>query len=547
MTWVNWIEPGSPGLPATFSGVPMRVHVVLSRLAAGESPQQLLASCPGLKAEHIAAAQAFAANLLEKNQPIFAERIETLESWRHDVEKSLDSERRAELSGYIEKTKAWRSVITLTLAILGIGSALTVGGVLVGTYFLAKGEGDAAIVRMKEHSERAQKNVEERLDEQVQKAVVENHALDRAVESLRASLRNDLNDDLKLHVFNLSSSIETYLELQLMNPVSITAKFADPDLLQDLRYSVRSIVATYRTRFDTNRISDARRIALVDTLRGVVSRSLGHRDQAIKWYEEAQKADPKFVEVYPLLGRAYTEEKRYDAVTQKFDVPGKKKAIDFYRDALKSEEGGQSIEIARWGPEIALLEGNYDLAITRANEQIQAELQENREGDARLFRRLADAMWLKACETSDEGLRQKAAELLLKTTALEPDYLKAINNYLWVVTHSTADELLMQPNALTAEERDSAWLLLHEFEKRPITKEYAAFLSTIGEAYAVLGTTEKHYKVARVKVGQAVDAAHRARRSLSPELGKKQEMDYKSRVAKVDKAIIDRMKATSNP
>ncbi|MBC7782335.1 MAG: DUF433 domain-containing protein [Burkholderiales bacterium] len=73
MQWRDWIEQrpdvmlGKPVL----KGTRLSVELILERLGDGATQEDLLASYPRLRAEHIRAAQAFAADALRADETIF--------------------------------------------------------------------------------------------------------------------------------------------------------------------------------------------------------------------------------------------------------------------------------------------------------------------------------------------------------------------------------------------------------------------------------------------------------------------------------------------
>jgi uncharacterized protein (DUF433 family) len=72
MNWREYIEqnPKILGGKPVFKGTRLSVELVLERLAAGETPEQMLEQYPTLRVEHVRAAFGFAAEQLSLTRSI---------------------------------------------------------------------------------------------------------------------------------------------------------------------------------------------------------------------------------------------------------------------------------------------------------------------------------------------------------------------------------------------------------------------------------------------------------------------------------------------
>jgi len=368
----------------------------------------------------------------------------------------------------------------------------------------------------------AQKAADEHIEQSIDFAALDQRAFDATKRNWEDRFQRDFEDSVFSQTTGIATGVKLFIEGQLQGRSDVRYRVTDPRRLKELAYALDALMEQYGNVLRKGSLEPNRRKAFLYTINGILDRARGLDNQGEEWFELAMKTDPDMPEPYILLARLYVDGTRYQAGNWS-DAEKKKLTSDLFSQAQKCPNAAADLEVARIVCEIATLNEDYPKAISEAKHQIDRERQIRGEEDPRLHTWMGFAFWEMSGRPgiNSEEYRLKAARAMLAAYQLDPEYVKALNNYIWMMTHTLKDDLFNPLDVVgkpsgteTLTDQDIAELkfAVKVLSSDPLVSSYPRMFDTVAEAKAVLaaGKSESQaYEDGAIDaINQAILAAH---------------------------------------
>ena len=437
---------------------------------------------------------------------------------------------------------AWRGRKFIQAVLAGIIVVLfgSSGGVALWALSSVREKGREEVANIEKKFEEARRVVEARFDDALEKIDEEvnlivrdefmrKRATEAAIERFYDDFQFELSSNDFANVTALLVNVKTQLYLYQTSAWRQAERWGqhlrvDPLLVQTLLYAIDGLLETYRGPTLAGRLEPKQRSALILVANGIMKQALGQDDKAREWFEIACRHDPTFPESKVFLARLLGQKIRYNGKRSKHPWPGAhedrlqailllndaigiegdpletddpKKIAQWLRRIQRSADQPLNIEVKRSIPLLARLCGRFKLADQLAQNLIDEEKRRWSWPDPRLYYIKGLAIWEGGFDIQSPRelvvCRKQAVEAMVEALKIDPRYLIALNNYIWMTSHYPGGampfvgSLGVDNDCLDDDEKAELQTHLKQLQSYPFVKRTPDTLNTLAEAYLVLG------------------------------------------------------------
>lgn len=459
----------------------------------GQAGQGLEGVPAGRRSSHDYRLTRLETHITSLEDSINEKRIKPLETWRDEVETALDGERRARVRLLLDNLNTWRGIAIALVTALGLGGT-------AGLWTLFGNIND----KVKE----VKGTVDVQLQQVVNKHMLESKAFKQAEDSIRQDLEQELANDSLFGISTVLSNVKLTLERREDEPTQ-TGKLRDLKQLRELVYEADWLLETYVPLLTGGKVKAPRRLALLYLAQGLMSRARGYDEKAVEWYDLAHSTDGRLVEPLTFKAQLYAQRLNYqgggkwgvrplegadegNVAVRKDPGPTRDKIIALYEEAYggKIEPAAPrkprlNAELRRSLSQYFWARQDFPNAALEAQAELAREKAENGVGEAQTYFRLGRYYWdWTRNETHPTAHRTAAIANMLEAARRDPDYLKALNNYLWYTTHTIDATDSIRPIPADQARAIVPWIKV--FENKPGVQADSGMTDTLSETYYAL-------------------------------------------------------------
>lgn len=450
-----------------------------------------------------------------------SKKVALIEESQAIQEKDFPKEDRITARQFILRGRAWVLAAFAVVAMGGVGMPIGISYLLNwitnqaltqkrDLEAVAKNNLDDARTEINKRLGQALKEANDVIKDQLSSTNLRHELAKEYTSKLEAALTREFKEDFSIHAAGMIAGVKLYIESLSVQAVQTPSAHREPKILREILYSLQDLERTYSDKLAAGKMETNKRSAFLYAVSALFDRARGFHDREIEWLMEAIRTDGTFAEAQLFLAQAYAQKVHYKGDGKWSNEEDRITASEAYGKAVKLFSGRTDAAARLAACSKAMLDAtiSHDTNahinfLTTVNGHIAAANSAGQPEPRCLS--LVGLIHLNVYQ--DEAHlpkhRIESAKAFLLSFTVDPEFIRSLNNFIWMVTHDFSDKITL-PLSLDGsfQEKGEAPLFRNQdealfrdqmrvLENHPLAQEDPAQLNTLAEAYASLCTKDR--------------------------------------------------------